>query len=127
MYSECITKEALEVFESFKIEGQFIFFVIYADELVLLPKEGKVLKKMIDKLIEIRECHGMRMNVGKTKVMRISRQPFPAKVMIGQKRLEKVKYLRSISTNDGRCTPGNKSSIATAKTAFNKHIGIGIE
>jgi hypothetical protein len=47
---------------------------------VLLAKEEKVLQKMIDKLIEIGGCYGMEMNVGKkTKVMRISRQPFPVK------------------------------------------------
>jgi hypothetical protein len=38
---------------------------------VLLDKEEKVLKDMIDKLIEIGRCHGMEMNVEKTKVMSI--------------------------------------------------------
>jgi hypothetical protein len=58
-----------------------------ADELVLLAKEEKVLQKMIDKLIEIGGRYGMEMNVEKTKVMRISRQPIPVKIMIGQKQL----------------------------------------
>jgi hypothetical protein len=40
---------------------------------------------MIDKLIEIGRCYGMKMNVEKTKVMRISRQPLPVKIMIDQK------------------------------------------
>jgi hypothetical protein len=43
----------------------------------------------------------------KTKVMRISRQLFPVKIMIDQKHLENMesfKYLGSILTNDGRCT-----------------------
>ena len=53
----------------------------YADDLVLLAKEEKVLQDMIDKLIEIGGCYGMEMNVEK-KVMRISRQPFPVKIMI---------------------------------------------
>jgi len=34
------------------------------------------------KLIEIGRCYGMEMNVKKTKVMRISRPPFPVKIMI---------------------------------------------
>jgi len=59
--------------------------VKYADDLVLLAKEEKVLQDMIDKLIEIGRCHGMEINVEKTKVMRISRQPFPAKMIIDQK------------------------------------------
>ena len=59
----------------------------------------------------------------KTKVMRISKQPFPAKIMINQKQLKNVesfKYLNSMSTNDGRCTREIRSSIAMAKAAFNK-------
>ena len=62
---------------------------------------------MIDKLIEIGRIYGMEMNVEKSKVMKISRQPFPVKIRIDQKQLENVesfKYLGSILTNDGRCT-----------------------
>jgi len=41
---------------------------------------------MIDKLIEIEGCNGMEMNVKKkTKVMRISREPFSVKIKINQK------------------------------------------
>jgi hypothetical protein len=78
---------------------------------------------MIDKLIEIGRCYGMEMNVEKTKVMKISRQPSPVKIMIEQKQLENVdsfKYLGSILTNDGRCTCKIKCRIAMAKAAFNK-------
>jgi hypothetical protein len=53
--------------------------VKYADELVLMVKEGKVLQDMIDKLIEIGGYYGVEKNMEKTKVMRISRQPFPVK------------------------------------------------
>jgi hypothetical protein len=35
-------------------------------------------------LIEIGRCYGMEINVEKTKVMRISRQPIPVKIMIDQ-------------------------------------------
>jgi hypothetical protein len=48
--------------------------VKYADDLVLLAKEEKVLQGMVDRLIEIGRRYGMEMNVEKTKVMRISRQ-----------------------------------------------------
>jgi hypothetical protein len=63
------------------------------------------------------------MNVEKTKVMRISRQPFPVKITIDQKQLENVesfKYLCSILTNDERCTCEIKCRIAMAKAVFNK-------
>jgi len=64
LYSECLTKEALERFGDFKIRGQIIHTAKYADELVLLAKEEKVLHDMIDKLIEIEGCYGMEINVG---------------------------------------------------------------
>jgi hypothetical protein len=63
------------------------------------------------------------MNVEKTNVMRVSRQPFSVKIMIDQKQLENVesfKCLGSILTNDGRCTCEIKCRIAMAKAAFNK-------
>jgi hypothetical protein len=53
LYSKCLTKEALEAFGDFKIGGQIIHSVKYADDLVLLTEEEKVLQDMIDKLIEI--------------------------------------------------------------------------
>jgi hypothetical protein len=63
------------------------------------------------------------MNVERTKVMRISRQPSPLKIMLNQKQLENLesfKYLGSILTNDGICTCEIKCRIAMVKAAFNK-------
>ena len=85
LYSECLTKEALEGFGDFKIGGKIIHTVKYADDLVLLAKEEKVLQDMTDKLIEIGGHYGMEMNVKKTEVMRISRQPLAVKIMVNQK------------------------------------------
>jgi hypothetical protein len=88
-----------------------------------MAKEEKVLQDMINKLVEIGRCYGMEMNVEKTKVMRISGQPFPVKIMVDQKQLENVesfKNLGSILTNNGRCTCEIKCRIAMAKAAFNK-------
>ena len=67
MYSECLTKEALDGLGDFNIGGQIIQTVKYkyADDLVLMAKEETVLQGMIDKLIEIGSCYGMEMNVEK--------------------------------------------------------------
>jgi hypothetical protein len=65
----------------------------------------------------------MEINVEKTKVMRISRQPFSITITINQKQLGNVKcfkYLGSMLTEDGRCMCKIKSRIAMAKAAFNK-------
>jgi hypothetical protein len=63
--SEYLINEALEGFGDFRIGGQVICTVKYADVLVLLAKEEMVLQVMTDRLIEIGRCYG-------TKVMRIS-------------------------------------------------------
>ena len=62
------------------------------------------------------------MNVERTKVMRISRQPSPIQVMADQKQPENVEYfdcLGSMITNDARYTREIKSRIVMSK-AFNK-------
>jgi hypothetical protein len=78
-YSEYIIKLALGGFGDFKIGGQVIHNVKYAYDLVLLAKEEAVLQGMIAKL-------SMKMNVEKTKVMIISRQPSPVQIMMDQNR-----------------------------------------
>jgi hypothetical protein len=60
----------------------------------------------------------MEINMEKTKVMRITRQPSPIKIMIEQKQLENVEYfnyLGSMITNDARCTREIKYRIAMEK------------
>ena len=102
---KCLTKEALDGLGDFNIGGQFIQTVKYTDDLVIMSKEETVLQSVIDKLNEIGRCYGMEINVEKTKVMRISRQPSPVTIMIDQKQLENVecfKYLSSMLTNDER-------------------------
>jgi len=53
LYSECLTKEALNGLGDFNIRGQIIQTVKYADDLVLMAKEETVLQGMTDTLIEI--------------------------------------------------------------------------
>jgi hypothetical protein len=84
----------MEGLGDYKIGGQIIHTVKYADDFVVLAKEEKVLQDMTDKLIEIGRCYGMEMNVEKTQVMRISRQTFPVKIMIDQKQLENVESFK---------------------------------
>jgi len=57
----------LEWFGDFKIGGKILHTVKYANELLLLAKEEKVLQDLIDKIIEIGRCHGVEMNTEKHK------------------------------------------------------------
>jgi hypothetical protein len=63
LYSEWLTKNALEGFGDFKIWGKIIHNVKYADELALLAQEEKVLQDMIDKVTEIGGWYGVEMKV----------------------------------------------------------------
>jgi hypothetical protein len=57
---------------------------------------------MIDILTEIGRCYGMEMNVEKTKVMRISRQPSPVQIRTDQKQLENVEYVNYLGLRDNK-------------------------
>jgi len=70
-YSEYLTKEALE---GFRIEGQIIRSLKYADGLVLCTNEEVVPQGVVERLIDIGSCCGMETNVEETKVMRMPRQ-----------------------------------------------------
>jgi hypothetical protein len=69
LHSEYVTQEALEGLGDFKVGGQIINTVTYADDFVLLAKEETVLQSMIDKLIEVGRGYGMEINVEKTKTV----------------------------------------------------------
>jgi len=63
-----------------------------------------VLQGMSDSLVEVGRC-GMEMDVEKTKVILISRQPFLVQIVMYQKQLEKMEYfnyLSSLVTSDAR-------------------------
>jgi len=66
-------------FGDFKIGGQIIHIVKYADDLVLLAKEEKVLQGMIDKLTEIGRCYG-RKGMWKNKSNENFKTAIPSKV-----------------------------------------------
>jgi hypothetical protein len=97
--------------------------VRYADDLVLLAKEEKVLQGIIDRLTEVGRCHGMEMNVDKSMTLRSPKQPFRVGIIKKKKQLENVEYfsyLGSLITDDTRCTGVTKDRIITTKAASNK-------
>ena len=64
------------------------------------------------------------MCIGKTQVMKISRQPFPVQIMIDQKRLENAEYFNSLGSminHESRCTREIISRIVVAKQNSAEH------
>jgi hypothetical protein len=88
LYCEYVTNEALEGFRDFKTGGQVTHTVKYADYLVILAKKEIMLQSTADRLTEIEKCYEMEMNVEKTKVTRISRQPSPVHILTNQKQIK---------------------------------------
>jgi len=84
LHSEHVTKEALERFGYFKLGVKVIRAVEYADGLVLMAKEETVLQDIIDRLMEIKRCYGMELNMEKGGANRISRQLSPTLNIIEQ-------------------------------------------
>jgi hypothetical protein len=77
-----------------------------------------VLLGKTDRLVYVWKFYGMEMSVEKTKAMRISRQPSPVQIVIGQKELDIVEYFKyfgSMIQNDVRCTSGIKFRIIMTK------------
>ena len=70
LYSEYVTKEALEGLEDFKIVGQVIRTVKRADDIVLLVKEETVLQCVIDRLILVGRYYEIELKVAKTRIMK---------------------------------------------------------
>ena len=56
MYSEWLTKEALDGLGDFNIGGQIIQTVKYADDLAIMSKEETVLQNVTDKLIKLEDA-----------------------------------------------------------------------
>jgi hypothetical protein len=79
LYSEYLTKEALEGLGDLEIGGQIIHTAKYADDLVLLAKEEKGLQDMIDKLTEIGRGYGMEINVKKNRSNENFKTTIPSK------------------------------------------------
>jgi hypothetical protein len=74
----------LKCFGNFAIGEQVLHNVKYADELCYC------LQGIIDRLIGIGRYFGMKINVGKSKVIRISRQPSSLQIMTDQTQLENM-------------------------------------
>src|SRR5678816_2627402 len=83
------------------------------------------LQKMMDKLNMTSKTYNMKINIGKTKSMRISREEWEVteKIIINGEEVEQVKsfcYLGSMITTDARCQNEVKRRIALGKDAFMK-------
>ena len=125
LYVEMMNTEAMEnINEGVKVGGQLLKDVRFADDQGMVASTEAGLQKIMDGLVETAKLYDMRINVKKTKVMKVSRNGGGVvNINVEGKRIEQVqqfRYLGSLITEDGRCESEIRARIAMAKTEFNK-------
>ena len=66
-------KEALAEVGDFKIRGGIINKVRFADSMAIIAKSQEEQQDMVNRLVDIGRKYGMKINVDKSQVMRVSR------------------------------------------------------
>ena len=125
IYIEEIVREAMEkVTDGVKVGGTLVQAVRFADDQAMVSSTNAGLQRMMDVLNATSKEYGMKINIKKTKVMRISRtEGAKVKILIDGNSLEQVMeycYLGSTVTSDGKCHKDIRKRIAMGKSAFNK-------
>jgi hypothetical protein len=122
IYAEAMMMEAMEgIEEGIKIGGNLLKDVRFADDQGMIAGSEFGLQKIMDGLYTTALKYDMKINIKKTKVMRVSRGGGDINITINGAKVEQVKsfkYLGHTITDDGRCETEIKCRIAQAKEAF---------
>ena len=104
--------------------GKWLKDVRFADDQAMVASSELGLRTIMNRLVRVAKQYDMKVNVKKTKVIRISKTgegdviPFVEGHIVEQ--VAKFKYLGSIIEADGRCEGEIKARIGMAKDAFGK-------
>src|SRR6218665_2991673 len=124
LYIKEMMREAMEkMTEGIKVGGQLTNALRFADDQAMIAAGQKGLQRMMDRLNKISEEYDMKINIKKTKIMRISSgKERTVKISIDGKEWEQVGkfcYLGSMITSDAKCHVEIRR-IAMGKDAFYK-------
>ena len=110
--------------EGISVGGELIRDVRFADDQAMLGSTERGLQKVMDRLNDTARKYMMKINIKKTKVMKISKKGGgKIDIYVNGERIEQVtkfKYLGAWLTEDGKCDVEIRSRLAMAKDAFNK-------
>ncbi len=130
LYAEMVIRESAIQQLGIKIGGRNICNVRYADDTVLIAGSREDLQEMLNRINKTSEEYGLRLNLRKTKAMKVSKKNIKVgtlqrsvKLRCDGEDIEEVasfQYLGSVVTNDGRCQQEVKTRIAKAKNQFNR-------
>ena len=124
LYSQLVMDE-MEQLDGSKIGGRNINNIRYADDTVLLADTEERLKELINRLDEKGRAIGLKINIGKTEVMGVTKRTEQLRVeahVNGEsvRQVSSFRYLGSLLSEDGRYDAEIKSRIAMAKGNFGK-------
>lgn len=117
LYSQAVMDEMAD------LEG-----IRYADDTVLIADTEEKLQRLVDRLdVECRGV-GLRINIGKTEVMGMTKREERLRVNVnvgGQavKQVRSFRYLGSLVNEDGRCDAEIRSRIGIGKANFGQMRG----
>jgi len=125
IYAEAMMGDAMEgVEEGIKVGDKLLKDVRFADDQGMVANSESGLQKIMDCLNATAEEYGMKINIKKTKVMKVSKKVGDEiSILINGKKIDQVqsfKYLGSTMTEDGKCETEIKIRIALAKETFSK-------
>jgi len=117
-------KEALDdLKEGICVGGELVQSVRYANDQAMTANTEKGLQNILDETSKVVKKYGMKINIKKTKVLKIVRKPSTTKLTVDGEILQQVeefKYLGSILSSSGYSEKDIRVRIGMAKSAFNK-------
>lgn len=125
-YAEAMMEEVEEECEDIGVlvGGEMKRDVRFADDQAMVANKHDSLQKIMNSLNTAASSYGMKINIKKTKVMRVSKEGGGVMdIRLDGEKIEQVgkyKYLGVWITEDGRCNEEIKCRIAQAKEAFTK-------
>ncbi len=101
-----------------KIGGKLVSNLRYADDTALCANSQEEAERLIGKVNIIGKSRLLKLNVKKTKLLKIGKMQCDAGVSVDDEEIEVVehfKYLGSLKTADVNCSKGTRSRIGMAK------------
>ena len=125
IYQERMMREAMDgIHEGITVGGNTIAEIRFADDQAIIADSEEGLQRIMNTLDKTAEKYNMKINLNKTKVMKISKQGTGnLDIQIRGKRLEQVqrfRYLGSIIQADGGNGEEIKARLAMGRLAFQK-------
>ena len=122
IYAEAMMIEAMDgVVKGVNIGGITLQDVRFADDQGMIASSETGVQKIMNALNNTATKYDMKINIKKTKVMRVSRVGGKVNITINGVKIEQVKsfkYLGHTMTEDGKCVTEIDCRIAQAKEAF---------